>query len=159
MEEMTIEQIADYVNLELAKGRTMKDIENNDFKVNDRVITKRLNRKGYKKIDNQFVADTTCSITKNKPKEIIKKENQILPKEIDLDKLKILLDNIDQLIELVQKKNNTSSITIKNKETTVTSLRINKELYEAIKRKATEQNINISEIVNRSLKDYLENYI
>lgn len=156
---MTIEQIAEYVNTELKKGRTMKDVENNDFKVNDRVIAKRLNRKGYKKIDNQFVNDTTCSITKNKPKEIIKKENQILPKEIDLDKLKILLDNIDPLIELIQKKNTISSITIKNKETTVTSLRINKELYEEIKRRSKAENISISEIVNRSLIDYLKNYI
>ena len=32
-----------------------KEIEINDFKVNERVIAKRLTSKGYKKIDNQYI--------------------------------------------------------------------------------------------------------
>ncbi|WP_275373600.1 hypothetical protein [Clostridium tertium] len=43
-----------YINLELLKGRSMKDIEINDFKVNDRVLVKRLGRRGYKRIDNDL---------------------------------------------------------------------------------------------------------
>ena len=36
----------------------MKDIELNDFGVNERVITKRLTGKGYKKINNKFIHTT-----------------------------------------------------------------------------------------------------
>ena len=37
-----------YINLELAKGRTMISIEQEDFNANERVIDKRLKRAGYK---------------------------------------------------------------------------------------------------------------
>lgn len=52
-----INKIALYINAELSKGRTQKDIEINDFKVNERVIEKKLKRKGYKKINNQYVLE------------------------------------------------------------------------------------------------------
>jgi len=54
-EDMSLEQIIEYINTELLKGRSMKDIEVNDFNVNERVITKRLARKNVKKVDGQFV--------------------------------------------------------------------------------------------------------
>ena len=54
-EEMSIEEVVEYINKELLKGRTMKDIEVNDFGVNERVIGKRLARKNVKKVDGQFV--------------------------------------------------------------------------------------------------------
>lgn len=55
MDLSNIQKIIKYVNDELKQGRTMKDIEINDFKVNERVLVKRLNRKGYKRIKNQFL--------------------------------------------------------------------------------------------------------
>ena len=54
IKELSIEQLVEYVNQELAKGRTMRDIETNDFKVNDRVIVKRLTRRGYRREGNEF---------------------------------------------------------------------------------------------------------
>ncbi len=54
-EDMSLDQIIEYINTELLKGRTMKDIEENDFNVNERVIAKRLARKNVKKINGQFV--------------------------------------------------------------------------------------------------------
>ena len=75
-----------------------------------------------------------------------------------MDKLQKLLDNLDTLLELVNRQqNNTSSIT--SNETIVTSLRINKEVYEMVKQRARENNIKVGEIVNRALLDYLKNYI
>lgn len=50
-----MEAIALYINAELKKGRTQKEIEIIDFKVNERVIEKRLKRNGYKKINNQYI--------------------------------------------------------------------------------------------------------
>lgn len=54
-----INKIALYINAELSKGRTQKDIEINDFKVNERVIEKKLKRRGYKKINNQYVLENS----------------------------------------------------------------------------------------------------
>ena len=54
-DELRIEEIVEYINGELLKGRLMKDIEVVDFGVNPRVITKRLARKNIKKVDGQFV--------------------------------------------------------------------------------------------------------
>lgn len=50
-----INEVVEYLNNELSKGRTQKEIEINDFKVNERVIAKRLTSRGYKKIDNQYI--------------------------------------------------------------------------------------------------------
>jgi len=47
-----IEQVALYMNTELKKGRSQKEVEINDFKVNEKVIKNRLSRKGYKKDTN-----------------------------------------------------------------------------------------------------------
>lgn len=50
-----IDQVILYINAELKNGRNQKDIEINDFKVNQGVMKNRLSRRGYKKIDNQWV--------------------------------------------------------------------------------------------------------
>jgi len=55
--------------------------------------------------------------------------------------------------------NTTSNITVQGTETTVTSLRINKEIYEMVKQRAKDRNTPITEIVNRALLDYLNRYI
>ena len=68
-EDMTLDEIIKYINGELLKGRTMKDIEENDFYVNERVISKRLARKNVKKINGQFVLNDG-----SKKPEIIKKQ-------------------------------------------------------------------------------------
>ena len=63
---LSIEQLVEYVNQELSKGRTMKDIETNDFNVNDRVIVKRLTRRGYKRAGNEFKHGITNVIHRDK---------------------------------------------------------------------------------------------
>lgn len=158
---LSVDQLVKYVNSELEKGRTMKDIEVEDFMVNPRVITKRLGRKGYKKVDNKYnkVDNTTSNTTlKQRVKEDVNTPPGTL-KNIDLDKLNLLLENLEPLLKLVEQKNNTSSITIQSKETRVTSLRINKEVYDLVKDRASKDDISISDIVNRALMDYLKNYI
>lgn len=81
---------------------------------------------------------------------------------IDLDKLNLLLSNLDSLLKLVDRNNTTNSTTeinLDSRNTKVTSLRINKEIYTKIKQRAEIENITISNIVNRALIDYLNNYL
>ena len=165
---LSIEQLVEYVNNEL-ENRTLKDIEVEDFMVNPRVISKRLARKDYKRIGNKYIkGDNTSNTTSIKT--VLEYKN-IVPEQVDntssittlgdaeTQKLKLLLDNLDNLLKLVGQKSNTSSITIKSTETKVTSLRINAELYNIIKDRALKNKISISDIVNRALEDYLRNYL
>lgn len=165
MDINNINEVVEYINAELEKGRSMKEIEQQDFKVNERVISKRLSRRGYKKVDGVFTKDNTSNITKvesnnlrvQKPKNegVVKVKN-----DIDMDKLNLLLDNLDSLLELVNIRNNiNNTCNITSNETVVTSLRINKEVYQMVKQRARENNIKVMDIVNRALMDYLKNYI
>lgn len=180
-----LDEMVQYINIELDKGRSMKDIEFNDFGVNERVITKRLARRGYKKINNRFIhttedttkyttkngRNTTSNITSNttepkKGKNKIESHTTInttahttdIQGNIDIDKLNLLLNNLDKLLSLVS-SDTTSNITVQGTETIVTSLRINKEIYKLVKERAKERNTPITEIVNRALLDYLNRYI
>ena len=79
---------------------------------------------------------------------------------IDIEKLRLLVENIDNLLRLIP--NTTSSITsisINTEKTKVTSLRINEDIYNLIKERAVRDKCSISDIVNKSLMDYLNNYL
>lgn len=70
-EKMSLEEVVSYINFELLKGRSMKEIEQEDFGVNERVITKRLARKNIKKVDGQFVLQSGSKMTAVKKKQVI----------------------------------------------------------------------------------------
>ena len=70
-EKMSLEEVVAYLNSELLKGRSMKEIEQEDFGVNERVITKRLARKNIKKVDGQFVLQSGSKMTEVKKKQVI----------------------------------------------------------------------------------------
>jgi len=111
---MTVAELVAYINIELNKGRSLKDIEINDFKVNDRVIAKRLSRKGYKRINNQFIYESNPSVLDNKV--IIKTPEIINSKEIpdynnlDLSKLKELIDLLEPIKDIIHEYNNRRNI-------------------------------------------------
>jgi hypothetical protein len=164
---ISIEKLVQYINLELSKD---KNISVN--KLCDRIgikkstLKSRMTRADYSyNIDlRQYAKDNTTNNTIEVQQEVAvaKDDNTSNTTElnnIDVDKLNLLLNNLDSLLDLVNKKHNTSSITIDSKETRVTSLRINQQLYDMIKDRAVKENTSISDIVNRSLIDYLNNYI
>lgn len=96
LENMTIEEIVIYVNSELDKNRTMKDIEQNDFKVNEKVINKRLIRRGYKKINNRYeLIEGDRSINKNN-KSICNNKNR----DVDISFSKLDINALNELINL-----------------------------------------------------------
>ena len=111
---ITITELVNYINIELNKGRTLKDIEINDFKVNDRVIAKRLSRKGYKRLNNQYIYESNPSVLDNKV--ILKTPEIINSKELpdynnlDLSKLKELIDLLEPIKEIIHEYNNRRNI-------------------------------------------------
>ena len=184
-----IDNIVNEINSELSNGKTMASIEKDLFNVNPRVIHKRLLRLNYKKIDNQYIKnDITSNITEdntkdiidnitpsktyqNEPQEVYTNDNIISVAEevqsitkaiegnIDIDKLSLLLDNLDSLLKLIPKDNITINTGLRSGKTEVKSLRIDTGLYESIKDRAIRDNTHISNIVNKALEDYLNNYI
>lgn len=175
-EEMQIIEVVQYVNSELLKDRTMKAIEEVDFNVNKGVIQKRLNRKGYVKIDNQFILKENNTTKKNtkelqRKKENTTKENTEIIQEKakkeekvfksdEVEKLNKLLDlDINILEKMIReyttKKNIKSSIEVKDNSTTVTSIRINKELYSKVKQKAKENDTKLQEVFYDMMVNYL----
>lgn len=183
--KMDIEQLVKFINAELGKNKTLSVNKFCDqYGIKKSTLKSKMSRGGYSynadtrqyvkhnitsnNIEvQQEVAFTKDNNTSNTTNDIIEisatkddtTHNITELKNIDMDKLNILLNNIDGLLKLVEVKNNTSSITIDSEKTKVTSLRINEELYNMVKDRAIQENRSISDIVNRALLDYLQNYL
>lgn len=100
-----------YINAELKKGRTQKDIENNDFGVKERVIAKKLNRRGYKKINNEWVCINEKSFSKNGENVSNKREYDnnntlIIHDRKVLENLMSLSNNYDKIIKIINEYDN-----------------------------------------------------
>lgn len=164
-----IEEIKDYINLELAKGRPMVSIEKEDFEANERVIHKRLSRAGYKKIDNQYILSNDViqvsnnSITKDKDKynksitTVIQKQEEAISKdfkETDIQALKELISLVEPLKDVIQVYN--KSITTE-KYIDVEPIEVN------IDRSKLSGNIKatgfrIDESILKQWKEFIKNY-
>lgn len=172
---METQELLEYVNSELAKGKNLTQLAR-ELGKNESTIRKRLNKEGYRRVGDEFIKitdeipNTTCSTTK----KIDKKQGNITPNttcsttknievfspDIDMQKLKLLLDNIDILLKAIPNTTcSTTDISINTENTKVTSLRINEDIYNLVKDRAMRDKCSISDIVNKSLMDYLKNYL
>lgn len=158
-----IDRMVAYINLELSKGRTMIDIENNDFGVNERVIHKRLTRKGYKKVDNRYrkaIDVSTSPLLPKKTKEKIVKSN--IKSNIDdfseeeVRQLRELLKNKDKLLKLLDlEKRYITKRNMRSKKNETKSFRVDTGLYEEFKKKARKNNDKITELINTFMEEYI----
>lgn len=172
---MDIKQFVIFINKELKKDKSISVNKLCDkLGIKKSTLKSKMHRGNYSynaELRQYELVNNTRNITSEKEeikqaqeqkKEVAKADNthNTTPlQNVDIDKLNLLLNNLDSLLQLVDKKNNTDSITLTSKETKVTSLRINAELYDMIKDRAIKENTSISDIVNRALIDYLKNYI
>lgn len=149
---LSIEQLVEYVNQELSKGRTMKDIETNDFNVNDRVIVKRLTRRGYKRAGNEFKHGITNVIHKDKKtvekliqepsKAIAPTENNAIQKHnrsISDEKLMELIDLIEPIKEMLEEYNRNKNIV------DVNAIELRPKAVTEVKQKLFKIDINVLE--------------
>lgn len=167
---MELLELLTYVNKGLEDGKSVTGI-GKELGLNESSIRKKLTKNGYKREGNKFVLNTeitnnittgiateiTNNITevKQEPKAII--SNYEL--NIDMDKLNLLLNNLDSLLKLVPNTEITNNITYRDGDSRNISLRCDSGLYEAIKERSKNSNVTISEIVNRALEDYLNRYL
>lgn len=98
----------------------MVEIETNDFGVNDRVIVKRLTRRGYKRVGNEFTTEITKVIqmdnksnVKSLKEELVVRERNVIQKNnkcIEEDKLNELVNLIEPIKEMLQEYNRSKNI-------------------------------------------------
>lgn len=182
-----IVEIVEFINNKLKLGNPMVKIENEYFGENARVIHKRLIRLGYKKINNQYLLKRILQVIlqmirrlkKGKitcNNEVVRKEDNTVGEndnvevfkninvnptynDVDIDKLNLLLSNLDKILKLIP-TDITSNITeLRSGINNVCSFRIDTGLYKAVKERASRDNINIADIINKALEDYLNNYL
>lgn len=169
---ISIEKFVQYINMELQKDKTISVNKLCDkIGIKKSTLKSRMTRANYSyNIESrQYTNDSTTSsriqaqqevaVTKDNTTEVNTENKVILLDQFEVEKLNLLISNLDALLKLVEKNDTTSSITINSNKTRVTSLRINEEVYDLIKDRAARDNISISDIVNRALMDYLNNYL
>lgn len=134
------DELVDFINSELL-----------DYKD---VITKKEENCNMKSIlsNMPIIENEMISYTLEEKKYNLEKEY------IDYSKLKTLLDNIDDILKLINKSSNSNLKKIRSGNTKVTSLRVDEGIYEQVKDRAIKDKINISEILNIALEDYLNKY-
>ena len=134
------DELVDFINSELL-----------DYKD---VITKKEENCNMKSIlsNMPIIENEMISYTLEEKKYNLEKEY------IDYSKLKTLLDNIDDILKLINKSSNSNLKKIRSGNTKVTSLRVDEGIYEQVKERAIKDKINISEILNIALEDYLNKY-
>lgn len=172
-----IDNIVDFINLELSKGRTLADIERNDFGVNPSVISKRLGRLNYKRIDNKFIKldyrqPVRQDVIRIETVDILEKNNMMTIDDIvtnkeNQDKFINIINRYDDIMDLLDNKrinnfNNEIVIELPNEEgkkDTRATIRVNKVVWENFnefydKNKAFSK----KELLSQALKEFIEKY-
>lgn len=168
----TVAEEIDYINKVLrGKKRGFKKIALEDYGINDLELLEQLKVLGYVKVKNKLVRDidiTNSNIEVIEPSrqvvEPIREENnKVTPgvkeeekalSNIDNNKLRLLLDNIDKILNLIPQHRNTI---YRNNDNRNISIRLDDGLYKELKHRAKRDNKTITELFNLALEEYLEN--
>lgn len=169
-----INEVVSYLNAELEKGRSQKDIEINDFKVNERVIAKRLNRLGYKKNNNQWLLnnDNGMTVLNAHIKPVEKKDNDdnIITMYDDKTRSKLLklADNYDKIIDMINRYDEgydkeydgiIIELPLEDKSDFRTTIRVNNIIWEQFDEFANiYKEFTKKDLLSMALKEYMTKY-
>lgn len=165
-----LEEVAKYLNKELLKGRKQKEIEINDFKVNERVIAKRLVSKGYKKVDNQYTKyhKGNTVVIKNEEREYDNSNTIVMNKNEIQDKIIVLAQNYDKILKIIEEydkqyDNEYGSIIVELPIETVkefrTTIRVNNIIWEQFNEFTNKyKEFTKRDLLSMALKEYMDKY-
>lgn len=174
-EDYSIEDNVKYINELLGDGLSMKQIEEDHYNVAERVIVKRLTRKGYKRAKDGkrlfVLADSNKANTKpHKGKSGDTKATSTLSEE-EVQKLKELVNNYDDImymLNIYSKCNTTNTQHINNIEdipiiqtcnTKQKMFRIDVEVLEQWNRFCEEyKHIKVQSLISSAMFEYIEKY-
>ena len=119
-EDYTIEENVQYINELLKDGLSMKQIEEDHYNVSERVIVKRLARRGYKRSEegNRLFVLVDSEKAHTKPNKAHTKHDKSIAKptkatkifsDEEVQKLKELINNYDDIMYMCSKCNTTNT--------------------------------------------------
>lgn len=174
-EDYSIEDNVQYINQLLNDGLSMKQIEEDHYNVKERVIVKRLSRKGYKRSPEGnrlfvLVDNDKANVTPNKRKsDDIKAHNTLSDGEIQ--KLKQLINNYDDIMYVLNayskcNTSNTRCITniedihiIQTCNTKQRMFRVDVEVLERWNAFCDEyKHIKVQSLISSAMLEYIEKY-
>ena len=176
-EDMTLEEVINYINTELLKGRSMRSIEENDFGVNDRVIVKRLARKSVKKVDGQFVLQSGAKLPVKADRQVIERpnnkisENKIinLRENKDFQELSNKVNILEQALKEIAYVQSSSKVVTtdlglkiysSNEKPVPKTIRLYEEIWNKIDRvKEQFPHINYQTLLNSLIDEITEKYL
>lgn len=176
-EDMTLEEVINYINTELLKGRSMRSIEENDFGVNDRVIVKRLARKNVKKVDGQFVLQSGAKLPVKAERQVIERthnkisENKIinLRENKDFQELSKKVNILEQALKEIAYVQSSSKVVTtdlglkiysSNEKPVPKTIRLYEEIWNKIDRvKEQFPHINYQTLLNSLIDEITEKYL
>ena len=167
-----IEEVVDYINGEIDKGKKLKEIESG-LGFNDRVLYKRLARRGYKRSDEGnrpfiLVDDTKLkkedSINSSKAKPTRSKVSKNLTNE-EIDKLRHLLSRYDDILHMLDIDSGCNTIytqhiqIIQTKDTRQKMFRVDVKVLDRWNKFCEEhKHIKVQSLISSALLEYIEKY-
>ena len=139
-----IDEIVIFINDQLEQGKTLRELERNVFKVNDRVMEKRIRRKGYKKVNGKFVLQDNTDIT-HKDKILSSNNTQLTEEEIKI--LKKIAKNYKKI----------EPVTELQGEVVTRSFRTYKNVLEDFAKYCKENNLSQKESIATALINFMKN--
>ena len=93
---MKLDDLAEYINLQLEKGRNFTEVANNDFSCNESTLRKRLTgKKLYKRIGNKYVRQCQTEDDKSKNSKQIKNVRQSVRQHVTDENMKPIISDAD----------------------------------------------------------------
>lgn len=171
-DDYTIEENVQYINELLMNGLSMKQIEEDHYNVSERVIVKRLIRRGYKRSSdgNRLFVLVDSEKANRKPNKANRKHDK--SKDIfsdeEIKKLKQLINNYDDIMYMCSKCNTTNTQHIHDIEdiqiiqtynTKQKMFRVDVEVLERWNEFCEEyKHIKVQSLISSALLEYINKY-
>lgn len=171
-DDYTIEENVQYINELLEDGLSMKQIEEDHYNVSERVIVKRLSRRGYKRSseNNRLFVLVDSEKANRKPNKAHTKRDKTkdIFSDEEIKKLKQLINNYDDIMYMCSKCNTTNTQHINNIEdiqiiqtynTKQRMFRVDIEVLERWNEFCEEyKHIKVQSLISSALLEYINKY-
>lgn len=171
-DDYTIEENVQYINELLSVGLSMKQIEEDHYNVSERVIVKRLLRRGYKRSSegNRLFTLVDSEKANRKPNKSDRKPTKTkdIFSDEEVQKLKQLINNYDDIMYMCSKCNTTNTQHIHDIEdiqiiqtynTKQRMFRVDVEVLEKWNEFCEEyKHIKVQSLISSALLEYINKY-
>lgn len=159
-EELSIEDNVLFINKKLIEGLTMKQIEQQYYNVGERVIAKRLAKRGFKRSyegNRLFVLDSGVKPHTEPISTTVEGVNAKANKQLtneELKTIKLLIDNYSKIEQLINNYSNANSVSddiVRVSDGQIRSWKVSKSTLDKLNTFSKNSVYGIGDIVNSSI--------